>query len=66
MAITDVIARIRVSDLDAAVPFYENLAEASAKRFTFGAVALASIGPFLLFADPGRAATVPQTSSPPS
>lgn len=54
MAITGVIVRIRVNDLDAAVPFYEDLTGATATRFSFGSAALASVGPFLLFAAPGE------------
>jgi predicted enzyme related to lactoylglutathione lyase len=47
--ITEVIVRVFVDDLDAAVPFYERLADgAEAKRFAFRDVELASVGPFLL------------------
>lgn len=47
--IIEVVARIHVDDLDAALPLYRRLAGvAEAKRFEFGEVQLASIGPFLL------------------
>lgn len=54
MAITGVVARVRVDDLEAAVPFYEGLEKVKARRFSFGSAALASIGSFLLFAAPGE------------
>lgn len=51
--ITAVIARIVVSDLDAAITFYRALAEAEhVQRFSFAGVDLASVGPFLLLAGP--------------
>ncbi|MFE5719292.1 VOC family protein [Streptomyces erythrochromogenes] len=50
MSIDSVVVRQRVADLDAAVPFYEKLTGATASRFAFSGVALASVGPFLLFA----------------
>lgn len=53
MAVVGVVARVRVDDLDAAIPVYEALTGASANRFTFGAVSLAEVGPFLLFSAPG-------------
>lgn len=40
--------------LDVAVPFYEHLTGATAKRSPLSARALASIGPFLLLADPAK------------
>src|SRR5579863_1564699 len=45
-----VLARVFVSDLDAAVPLYEELAQARAERFGFREVELARVGPFLLLA----------------
>jgi hypothetical protein len=49
--ITGVIARVVVDDLDAAIPLYQRLSEASeVQRFAFGDVELASVGPFLLLA----------------
>ncbi|GGP80947.1 hypothetical protein GCM10010215_02440 [Streptomyces virginiae] len=56
MAIDSVVVRQRVEDLDAAVPFYEKLTGATASRFAFAGVTLASVGPFLLFAGPDEAA----------
>ncbi|EIV94841.1 VOC family protein [Frankia sp. QA3] len=50
MTIQTVIARQRVADLDAAVPFYEQLTGLRAARFSHAGVSLASVGPFLLFA----------------
>lgn len=55
MAIDSVVARQRVEDLDAAVPFYEKLTGSTATRFAFAGVNLASVGPFLLFAGPDEA-----------
>ncbi|MET9954013.1 VOC family protein [Streptomyces sp. NPDC006339] len=49
MPIGTVVARQRVDDLDAAVPFYEKLTGAPAHRFAHAGVDLASVGPFLLF-----------------
>ena len=48
--IDKVLARVFVSDLDAAVPFYEELAEARAERFGFRGVELVRVGHFLLLA----------------
>jgi predicted enzyme related to lactoylglutathione lyase len=48
--ITGVLARVFVPDLDAAIPLYEELAQASAERFGFRDVQLARVGPFLLLA----------------
>jgi hypothetical protein len=45
-----VLARVFVADLDAAVPLYEELAQARAERFGFRDVELARVGPFLLLA----------------
>jgi predicted enzyme related to lactoylglutathione lyase len=48
--ISKVLARVFVSDLDTAVPLYEELAQARAERFGFRDVELARVGPFLLLA----------------
>ena len=48
--ITKVLARVFVSDLDAAIPLYEELAHARAEKFGFRDVELARVGPFLLLA----------------
>ncbi len=48
--ISKVLARVFVSDLDVAVPLYEELAQARAERFGFRGVELARVGPFLLLA----------------
>jgi predicted enzyme related to lactoylglutathione lyase len=48
--ISKVLARVFVHDLDAAVPLYEELAQAKAERFGFRDVRLARVGPFLLLA----------------
>jgi len=48
--ISKVLARVFVSDLDAAVPLYEELGQARAERFSFRDVELARVGPFLLLA----------------
>ncbi|MFF1798873.1 VOC family protein, partial [Kitasatospora sp. NPDC058263] len=53
--IDSVIARQRVDDLEAAIPFYERLTGRTASRFTFAGVRLASVGPFLLFCGPDDA-----------
>jgi predicted enzyme related to lactoylglutathione lyase len=45
-----VLARVLVPDLDAAIPLYEELAQARAERFGFRDVELARVGPFLLLA----------------
>jgi len=47
--ITGIVPKIAVSDLDSAIPFYERLTGAKlAQRFSYGTVALASVGDFLL------------------
>ena len=48
--ISMVLARVFVSDLDAAIALYEELAQAQAERFAFRDLELARIGPFLLLA----------------
>ena len=48
--ISKVLARVFVSDLDDAIPLYEELAQARAEKFGFRDVELARIGPFLLLA----------------
>jgi predicted enzyme related to lactoylglutathione lyase len=48
--ISQVLARVFVSDLDAAIPLYEELGQARAERFGFRDVELARVGPFLLLA----------------
>jgi hypothetical protein len=48
--ITRVLARVFVADLDAAIPLYEELAQARAEKFGFRDVELARVGPFLLLA----------------
>ncbi|WP_211189463.1 VOC family protein [Actinomycetospora sp. TBRC 11914] len=49
--IEQVLARVYVVDLDAALPLYSRLAEgAPVRRFAFGGVELAWVGPFLLLA----------------
>ncbi|MCX2180802.1 VOC family protein [Streptomyces sp. SKN60] len=53
--IASVIARQRVDDLDAAVPFYERLTGRTAERFAFAGVRLAAVGPFLLYSGPDEA-----------
>ncbi|MFI9002365.1 VOC family protein [Streptomyces sp. NPDC053541] len=53
--IVSVIARQRVTDLDAAVPFYERLTGRTAERFDHAGVRLAAVGSFLLFAGPDEA-----------
>ncbi|MEU3312406.1 VOC family protein [Streptomyces sp. NPDC006662] len=55
MTIDSVIARQRVEDLDAAIPFYERLTGRTADRFEFAGVRLAAVGPFLLFCGPDEA-----------
>ncbi|MFJ2868060.1 VOC family protein [Kitasatospora sp. NPDC087314] len=55
MTIDSVIARPRVDDLEAAIPFYERLTGQAAGRFDFGSLRLASAGPFLLFCGPDEA-----------
>jgi hypothetical protein len=48
--ISKVLARVLVSDLDAAVPLYEEFAQARAEKFGFRDMELARVGPFLLLA----------------
>jgi hypothetical protein len=49
--VEQVLARVYVDDLDTALPLYERLAEgAPVRRFSFRAVELAWVGPFLLLA----------------
>ena len=48
--IVSVLARVFVADLSAAIPLYEELAQAPAERFGFRDVELARVGPFLLLA----------------
>ncbi len=49
--IEQVLARVYVDDLDAALPLYQRLAEgAQVRRFRFRTVELAWVGPFLLLA----------------
>ncbi len=49
--VEQVLARVYIDDLDAALPLYERLAEgAPVRRFGFRAVELAWVGPFLLLA----------------
>ncbi|GAA2780322.1 hypothetical protein GCM10010441_01270 [Kitasatospora paracochleata] len=55
MKIDSVVARQRVDDLEAAIPFYERLTGLPADRFEFAGVRLASVGPFLLFCGPDEA-----------
>ncbi|MFF1561507.1 VOC family protein [Streptomyces sp. NPDC058279] len=55
MKIDSVIARQRVDDLDAAIPFYERLTGRTADRFALAGVHLASVGSFLLFCGPDEA-----------
>ncbi|MFF3604149.1 VOC family protein [Streptomyces sp. NPDC002463] len=53
--IASVIARQRVDDLEAAVPFYERLTGQTAERFDFAGVRLAAVGTFLLCCGPDEA-----------
>ncbi|WP_433887448.1 VOC family protein [Streptomyces sp. CA-111067] len=47
--ITAVVARVFVEDLEAAIPLYQELAQAeTVNRFAFRDVQLARVGPFLL------------------
>jgi predicted enzyme related to lactoylglutathione lyase len=48
--ITGILARVFVPDLEAAIPLYEELAQAPAAKFGFRDVELARVGPFLLLA----------------
>jgi predicted enzyme related to lactoylglutathione lyase len=49
--IQGVLARVFVADLPAAIPLYQELAQVTeVSRFSFGAVELARVGPFLLLA----------------
>ncbi len=52
MSIIGVVVRRRVPDLDAVVPFYEELTGTVGSRFAFGGAQLAAVGSFLLFAAP--------------
>jgi predicted enzyme related to lactoylglutathione lyase len=54
MSIIGTVVRRRVPDLEAALPFYEQLTGQSAHRFAFSGARLASIGPFLLFSADGE------------
>ncbi|MFJ6050586.1 VOC family protein [Streptomyces sp. NPDC092307] len=56
MSITSVTLRRRVDDLDAAVPFYEQLTGEAANRFQFAGLELAAVGAFLLFSGSEEAA----------
>jgi hypothetical protein len=66
--IEGVLARVFVSDLDAAIPLYQRLADSTEViRFAFRDMQLARIGPFLLLAGNtaayrGRVATIPPAS----
>ncbi|NGN62560.1 VOC family protein [Streptomyces sp. A7024] len=55
MKIDSVIARQRVDDLEAAIPFYERLTGQQAARFAYAGVQLAGVGPFLLISGPDEA-----------
>lgn len=47
--ITGIVPKIGVSDLEAAIPFYEELTGAKVgQRFSYGTLALAQVGNFLL------------------
>jgi hypothetical protein len=48
--ISQILARVFVADLDAAIPLYEELAQAREEKFGFRDVQLARVGPFLLLA----------------
>ncbi|MBV9820189.1 MAG: VOC family protein [Solirubrobacterales bacterium] len=52
MAISGVVIRRRVDDLDSAVAFYERLCGRAARRFGLRGAELATVGPFLLFSAP--------------
>jgi len=54
MQVGDAMIRHRVTDLDAAVRFYEALTGQSAKRFGYSGADLTAVGPFLLFAADGE------------
>ncbi|MFF3858464.1 VOC family protein [Streptomyces sp. NPDC002209] len=56
MAITSVVLRRHVADLDAASSFYERLTGEPANRFAFAGLELAAVGPFLLFSGPDAVA----------
>ncbi|MBO0767546.1 MAG: VOC family protein [Solirubrobacterales bacterium] len=63
MAITGVMIRLAVDDLDAAAGFYEQLTGTTARRFSFSGVDLAAVPPFLLLSGENaerfaRAATI--------
>lgn len=53
MRIERVLARVPVTDLEAALPLYQRLAGTDeVQRFTWRAISLARVGPFLLLAGP--------------
>lgn len=52
MIVTSMVVRQHVEDLDAAIPVYEQNTGASAFRFSFAGVRMASVGSFLLFTGP--------------
>ncbi|MFE9448552.1 VOC family protein [Streptomyces sp. NPDC006739] len=52
MEILGASLRICVDDLEAAIPFYERLADGRALRFERGGVQVAAIGSFLLMSGP--------------
>ncbi|MEU8431595.1 VOC family protein [Streptomyces sp. NPDC029216] len=56
MAITSLVLRRRVDDLESSLAFYEGLTGESAARFDFAGLKLASTGPFLLFMGPDEVA----------
>ncbi|MCM3886508.1 VOC family protein [Frankia sp. R82] len=58
MTVRSAVVRRQVEDLDAAVPFYEQVTGASSSRFAFAGVHLASVGPFLLFSGPEEAVRI--------
>lgn len=55
--VTSVTLRHKVDDLDAAIPFYEQLTGEAANSFEFSGLQLAAVGPFLLFSGPEEIAT---------
>ncbi len=58
MTVRSAVVRRQVEDLGTAVPFYEQLTGATASRFAFSGVQLASVGPFLLFTGPEEAVRI--------
>ena len=51
--IRTVIANVEVEDLEAAIPFYRELAgDIDVRRFPYRDLELASVGPFLLYSGP--------------